>query len=43
MLEVEFNNIPFSVLMGLNESNIKQNSDNYKLKVYNDFLKKVGA
>ena len=43
MLEVEFNNSPFSVLMGLHESNIKQNSDNYKLKVYNDFLKKVGA
>ena len=43
MLEVEFNNIPFSILMGLNESNIKQNSDNYKIKVYNEFLKKVGA
>lgn len=43
MLEVEFNNIPFSVLMGLNEKNIKQNSDNYKIKLYNEFLKKVGA
>ena len=43
MLEVEFNNIPFSILMGLNEKNIKQNSENYKIKLYNEFLKKVGA
>ena len=43
MLEVEFNIIPFSQLMGLKENNIKQNSDNYKIKLYNEYLKKVGA
>ena len=43
MLEVELNCISFSVLMGLNETNIKTNSDNYKFKLYNEFLKKVGV
>lgn len=43
MLEVEFNIIPFSQLMGLKENNIKKNSDNYKIKLYNEYLKKVGA
>lgn len=43
MVEIQFSIIPFSILMGLNEKNIKQNSDNYKIKVYNDYLKKVGA
>ena len=43
MLDVELESILFSVLMGLNENNIKVNSNNYKLKLYNDYLKKVGA
>ena len=43
MLNEECNTILFSVLMGLNENNIKQNSDSYKIKLYNEYLKKVGA
>lgn len=43
MLDEELNTISFSVLMTLNENNIKQSSDNYKIKLYNEYLKKVGA
>ena len=43
MLSEELNTIPFSTLMTLNETNIKANSDNYKIKLYNEYIKKVGA
>ena len=43
MLSEELNTISFSNLMTLNSENIKVSSDNYKIKLYNEYMKKVGA
>ena len=42
MLDTQNEFMSFSNLMQMNETNIKKISDTYKLRLYNDYLKKVG-
>lgn len=42
MLEAQNETIGFSTLMNITADNVKQISDNYKFKLYNEYLKKVG-
>ena len=43
MLETQFECINFSTFMTINKNNIKQTCENYKIKLYNEYIKKVGA
>lgn len=42
MLDAQNEVMSFSNLMNMNKDNIKKISDSYKIKLYNEFLKKVG-
>lgn len=42
MLETQLECISFSTFMTINKNNIKQVCENYKIKLYNEYLKKVG-
>lgn len=42
MIDTELECISFSILMQIKENNVKEISDNYKIKLYNEYLRKVG-
>ena len=43
MLETQLECISFSTFMTINKNNIKTVCENYKIKLYNEYLKKVGT
>lgn len=42
MIDTELECISFSTLMQIKANNVKEISDNYKIKLYNEYLRKVG-